>query len=321
MDAADRVNSAVERGASLVSGLMQFSRKQPKGKHEDLDLSKVIRDAHDIISKSFDKRIDIRVDISKRLPIMGVQSTLSQVFMNICTNARDAMPAGGELHIEAKKEGDSALVIISDTGSGMDRGTLEQCFDPFFTTKSPDKGTGLGLSTAYGIVKDHDGEIHVFSEPDRGTTFKIYFPLTVSEKSSKEKSAAGFVKGSGQKILIVDDEIEFLQTIEDALKTFGYTVTAVANCKEAIGEYMSWRPDVVLLDRNMPEMDGMTCSKKILEHDPDAKIVIMSGYDEARLEGIDERTAASIMEYLTKPLDMPELNRVLGRLCHPDFKK
>jgi CheY-like chemotaxis protein len=231
------------------------------------------------------------------------------------------MPAGGELHIEAKKEGDTALVIISDTGSGMDRGTLEQCFDPFFTTKSPDKGTGLGLSTAYGIVKDHDGEIHVFSEPDRGTTFKLYFPLAVSEKASKEKRASGFVKGSGQKVLIVDDEIEFLKAIETALNAIGYTVTAVTSGKEAIAKYTSWRPDVVLLDRNMPEMDGITCAQKILEHDPGAKIVIMSGYDEGRLEGIDDSTATSIMEYLTKPIDMPELNRVLGRLCHPDYKK
>ena len=109
--------------------------------------------------------------------MMGNNSGLSQVFMNLCTNARDAMPLGGELLIEAGKEGDRALVIVSDTGHGMDNEIIKKCFDPFFTTKEVDKGTGLGLSTAYGIVKDHGGNIYAYSEPGKGTTFKLYFSL------------------------------------------------------------------------------------------------------------------------------------------------
>ena len=134
------------------------------------------------LPQHFDKKIEIRMDCADSLPIKGNHSELGQVFMNLCTNARDAMPDGGELSIEAGMEGDDALITISDTGLGMDEQTRRQCFDPFFTTKETDKGTGLGLSTTYGIVKDFGGEIHVFSGLNKGTTFKIYFPLAFSEQ-------------------------------------------------------------------------------------------------------------------------------------------
>ena len=172
---AEKTGESVKRGAQLVDGLMQFCRKHAK-EIETIDLAEVLRETYGLITKSFDKNIDIRMDIADSLLIRGDRSELSQVFMNLCTNARDAMPDGGELSIEASMEGDDALITISDTGAGMDEQTREQCFDPFFTTKEADKGTGLGLSTAYGIVKDHGGEIHVFSELNKGTTFKLYFP-------------------------------------------------------------------------------------------------------------------------------------------------
>jgi len=317
---SSRIYDSSMRGARLVDQLIHFSRKEGGKGLVILNLAQLVGETCDLISKSFDQLIDIRTDISERLPIMGDRASLSQVFMNICTNARDAMPGGGELHIKARNEGDAALVIISDTGCGMDKGTREQCFDPFFTTKGPDRGTGLGLSTAYGTVKDHEGEIYVYSEPDKGTTFKLYFPLAVSDEESKGERAAGFLHGSGQRVLIVDDEIEFLEPVEGALKAFGYKVAAVTSCKGAIRKYKSWRPDVVLLDRNMPEIDGITCAQKILEYDPGARIVLVSGYDESGPTGIDPETQTLIKEYLTKPIDMFELSRVLGRLCSPDYK-
>ncbi len=172
-----RISSSVEKGTRLVRSLMQFSRKPTGDQFKILNLSLLINDTCGLVSQVFGKNIEISVDLPEMLPIMGDHFILSQVFMNLCINARDAMPNGGRLKAQAMQKEDRVEVIISDTGHGMDTETLERCFDPFFTTKDAGKGTGLGLSTTYGIIKDHGGEIHVSSEIDKGTTFKLYFPL------------------------------------------------------------------------------------------------------------------------------------------------
>lgn len=173
----NRINTSVERGVHLVDGLMRFARKQMTTEFNRVNLSTIIKDIYRIINKSFDEKIKIRLDISELLPIMGNNAELYQAIMNLCTNARDAMPDGGELRIKAMPEGNMATVIVSDTGIGMDNETKEKCFDPFFTTKEVDKGTGLGLSTSYGIIKSHEGEIDVDSDSNNGAAFKIQFPL------------------------------------------------------------------------------------------------------------------------------------------------
>jgi signal transduction histidine kinase len=145
----------------------------------------VIQESYYLIKETFDKRIDIRIDIPESLPIMGDQSALDQALINIYTNAQDAMPEGGEMRIEAMQEGNTAVVIVSDTGKGMDRITVERCFDPFFTTKKVCEGTGMGLSTTYGTIKSHKGEIRVNSEPNKGSVFKLFLPLNIPEKQDK----------------------------------------------------------------------------------------------------------------------------------------
>jgi signal transduction histidine kinase len=160
---------------------MQFSRKQIRSEFRKTDLSAVIIETYQIIKESFDKNIDIHIDVPELLPILGDHSGLSTALMNLCTNARDTMPEGGELQIKGIRKGDKAVVTVSDTGNGMDKSTVEKCFDPFFTTKEVGKGTGLGLSTTYGIIKSHEGEIHVNSEPDKGSVFKLIFPLSTLE--------------------------------------------------------------------------------------------------------------------------------------------
>jgi len=173
----ERIKISAERGAQLVNRLMQFSHKHTKEEFKRLNLSDVIQESFYLIKEILDKRINIHIDIPESLPIMGNHPELSQVLMNLYTNAKDAMPEGGELNIEAMKDGSMAVVIISDTGKGMDRITAERCFDPFFTTKRVDEGTGLGLSTTYGIIKSHKGEISVNSEINKGSVFKLFFPL------------------------------------------------------------------------------------------------------------------------------------------------
>ena len=311
---ADILNSYVERGSQLVDRLMVFSRKQTKKEFQPLNLTSVVRETYELIRKSFDKMIHVSVDIPESLPIMGDHSGLTHVLMNLCTNASDAMPDGGELHIEASRKRDKALVVISDTGHGMDKETREKCFDPFFTTKELDKGTGLGLSTSYGIVKEHGGQIRVYSEIGQGTTFKLFFPLDLSGDLGRQEPSDETSRGKGQRILVVDDETAVCKAMEELLEGFGYHVAYVSSGKAAILKYKSWQPDAVLLDRNMPEMDGISCAEKIMDYDPNAKIVIISGYDEHGPLAIDEQRKRLIKAYLTKPIDMTELSTLLARV-------
>ena len=318
IDITDRINNSVKRGSQLVSELTQFSRKQSTKNFRIMNLAEVIKDTYDLVSKSFDKLIDIRIDLPDSLPVMGDSSSLSQVMMNLCTNARDAMPEGGVLSIKARQKGKQAEIIISDTGHGMDKETLKKCFDPFYSTKEVDKGTGLGLSTSYGIVREHDGDIHAYSELNKGTTFKLYFPMSIADEDRKHKDGPEILRGKGEKILIVDDEIEVLGPMEEMLEGLGYRAKSSSSGKEAIERFASWRPHAVCLDRNMPGMDGITCAGKIIELDPAAKIILISGYDKQGPNGIDYKTGDYVKGYLTKPIDIVQLSRILGRLFDND---
>jgi DNA-binding NtrC family response regulator len=313
---ATSINKFVRRGSDLVDELMQFSRKQPETKLDTLNLVEVLKETYNLIAESFQKNIDINMDLPESILMLGTRSGLSQVFMNLCTNARDAMPDGGELRIEAKQNKGEIEVSIADTGIGMDSETLEKCFDPFFTTKDAGKGTGLGLSTIYGIVKNHGGDIKVTSELNKGTTFLVSFPLhaAAEEEKKQEDMTADRVFGNGQKVLIVDDETEVLKPMEDMLEGLGYNAASAGSGKEAIAKYKTWQPDVVLMDRNMPEMDGTKCAKLIIEDDPDAKIVLISGYDEKGADGLSEQDTLLIKNYLTKPIDLTKLSRILAQL-------
>jgi PAS domain S-box-containing protein len=313
-DIAERVNTYVERGAQLVDGLMQFSQKHTKKEYQPLNLAEVLRETYKLISISFDKMINIRTKIPETLTVIGDHSELSQVLMNLYANARDAMPEGGELRIEARKRRGKALIAVSDTGCGMDKETQERCFDPFFTTKEISKGTGLGLSITYGIVKEHGGEIQVMSKLGRGSTFKLYFPLAPSGEQEEPEFPTQMIRGEGQKILIVDDETDMCKLMQDLLETLGYRVASVNSGKAAIVKYESWRPDAVLLDRNMPEMDGLTCAEKIMDYDHNAKILIMSGYDEDESSGMAEEKKRLLSGYLTKPINMKKLSTHLSQL-------
>ncbi|OEU44657.1 MAG: hypothetical protein BBJ60_09515 [Desulfobacterales bacterium S7086C20] len=313
-DVAESINSSVARGSRLIQGLMQFSRKQGTEALEPLNLVDVIREVDNLISKSFDKRIDIIIDVPEALYVVGDQVGLSQILMNLCTNARDAMPEGGMLEIEAKQVRDKAVIIVSDSGHGMDRETQEKCFYPFFTTKDVGKGTGLGLSTTYGLIREHNGDVHVYSEQEKGTTFKLYFPLALSEKRGPGEPMSLPVQGAGQKILIVDDEEEITSPLKEMLKGLGYRASAVDNGIAAIDKYRAWRPDAVLLDRSMPQMDGIICAEKILELDTNARIILISGYEEKGVNGIDGKTKSRIKGYFTKPVNLVELSQLLANL-------
>jgi two-component system, cell cycle sensor histidine kinase and response regulator CckA len=309
-----RINSSVKKGSRLVDGLLHFSRKQINKEFKMVDLVTVIRETSQIIRKSFEARIDVQVTLSERLKVLGDAAGLSQVLMNLCTNARDAMPDGGVLKIEARQEGPYAVVQVSDTGIGMDREILEKCFDPFFTTKPIGKGTGLGLSTAYGIIKSHDGSINIHSRPGAGTTFVLRFALTRATEAPVGDDRQTLIHGNGECILLVDDEADILRAMQGLLKTLNYRPLFAENGTQAVSLYAAWHPEVVLLDVNMPGMDGMECARRILDVDPEARIVMFSGYDPAQRKLPDLLDRKLLKGYLTKPADIAELSQFLAKV-------
>ena len=314
----ERISQSVKRGAGLVDGLLQFSRKQMAKEFHKMDLVAVIRETYGLIRKSFEKKIDIQIDVPDTLPILGDSAGLSQALMNLCTNARDSMPGGGLLRITAKKIGSHAELIVSDSGQGMDAKTIEKCFDPFFTTKPIGKGTGLGLSTTYGIVKSHEGMIHLDSKPDQGTTIRIIFPLVQTtaaiEKQAEPPTEISY--GNGEIILVVDDEEEILNAMQKLLDGLGYRSATAISANEALDKFVALKPDIVLMDINMPEMDGANCAEKIFDLNPNAKIAFITGYEITNLDELSDRIKASIKTFLIKPVELVELSTALTRMLH-----
>jgi signal transduction histidine kinase/ActR/RegA family two-component response regulator len=310
---ANSVHDSVEKGVELINNLLHFSKRDGKYDLEYLDLADVISDTYQIIDRVFDKNIIIELSLENDLLVKGNQALLGQVFMNLFTNARDAMPDGGKLRIGAKKTGNKVVSIVSDTGHGMDKETLGKIFDPFFTLKEVGKGTGLGLSTTHGIVEQHNGTISVRSTPRKGTAFTIRFPLEKGVSVTKPKPSKEPLKGDGQRVLIIDDERPTLEALSNLAKTLGYEAISIDTPLEALKNYAKWSPDAVLIDRNMPVMDGGSCIKEIAKIDPKAKIIIVSGYEKTGPDGIDEDVKRLITGYLTKPFRIDELSQTLSK--------
>jgi CheY-like chemotaxis protein len=191
---------------------------------------------------------------------------------------------------------------------------VEKAYDPFFTTKEPGRGTGLGLSTTYGIVKSHGGDIQFQSDRNKGTSFTVTLPMLGKKDPGKEKKITQIIQGNGERVLVVDDDVTVLKPMKELLDGLGYLTRVQQNGKEAIQHYKNWRPHVVLLDRNMPEMDGLTIAKNILSIDPNAQIVLVSGYDEHGPNGIDDEIRKSIRGYITKPFDIADVSQIMAEI-------
>jgi CheY-like chemotaxis protein len=313
---AGRINTSVKRGAHLVNRLLQFSRKQIKEKFILVNLSDIINEICQIIQKSYDRKIEIQADLPAELLIIGDPTSLGQAFMNLCNNARDAMPNGGRLTITARQQGRQVLVEVSDEGEGMDRETAAKCFDPFYTTKPVGKGTGLGLSTTYGIIKSHEGMITVDSQPGRGTTLKIYFPLAAEDEPEKRVRELEIIRGNNELILVVDDEPEILGAMKGLLKYLGYRTAFAAGGTEGLELYRREKPDAVLMDINMPEMDGVACIEEILKLDPEANIAVFSGYDQEVVENLSPGAKEAIKDFVPKPVGLEELSALLRKMLN-----
>jgi signal transduction histidine kinase/CheY-like chemotaxis protein len=323
----EQIYEAGKRGAELIQGLMTFSRKADI-QTKPINLEVQIRQFKNILSRTIHKMIRIELIFDPDLALIKADpGQIEQVLMNLAVNARDAMGDKGKITIGAKntildkaycnshvgvKSGAYVLLTFSDTGSGMDKETVEHIFEPFFTTKEEGKGTGLGLSTVYGIVKRHNGSIDCESEPGHGTTFKIYFPaISPNEKVSIDKTPVA-PKSGMETILFVDDEEPVRIICSRMLKSVGYGVLTACNGKQALDLYKreSCNISLVILDLLMPVMGGQKCLEEILKIDPKAKVIIATGVPANNKQtslAIDSGAKVAIH----KPYDMTEMLKMV----------
>ncbi len=293
-----QIKKATDRAVALTRQLLTFSRRQilqPKV----LDINKNIQDLSIMLQRLIGENIELITDLDNEIwPIKADPHQIEQVIMNLIVNARDAMPDGGKLIIKTKamqldssynrlhpdvEVGDYVMLSISDTGVGMSPEVRERIFEPFFTTKEKGKGTGLGLATVYGIIKQSNGHIYVYSEPGMGTTFKIYFPAVKQRRITKNKKETNkSSKGKGQKILVVEDEYLVRELILDTLKNLGYQVIEASNADQALKVFHERKGDIdlVLTDLIMPGMNGKQLMEIISKEAPELQFLIMSGYDD-----------------------------------------
>jgi len=313
----------VQSGSRLTAQLLGYARK---GRYEvkPLDLNQLLREAAETFSRTR-KDIVVQYHLDPELhPIEADAGQIEQVLMNLFVNAADAMAGCGDMILRTEntdheamkdklynpKPGRYVLFSITDTGAGMDPGTMERLFEPFFTTKEMGRGTGLGLASAYGIVKGHGGFIDVESGIGEGSTFKIYLPASNKEVPRTIEVTEPVKKGR-ETVLLVDDEDSMLEVGGELLKTMGYHVYTARDGAEALEIYnrSGEEIDLVLMDMIMPRMGGGEAFDRIRKMNPAAKVLLLSGYS---IDG----EAAKILErgcsgFIQKPFNMEELSKTI----------
>lgn len=284
-----------DRAARLIRQLLAFARRQVLEQRQ-IALNDVISDLGRLLGRVIGEHIELQLVLAENLPCVNADpAQMEQVLMNLCVNARDAMPAGGRLLIETQaitlndsychshpwaKLGEYVLLTVSDSGMGMDRLTQERIFEPFFTTKEPGQGTGLGLAMVYGIVKQHNGLIHVYSEIGRGSSFKIYLPALSTVGEEVDRPTIELPKGGHEMILLAEDDTAVRELIVTILENNGYRVVAAANGQEAIDIFERQPNDfsLILSDAVMPKISGRELYEALHHHRPALKFLFISGY-------------------------------------------
>jgi PAS domain S-box-containing protein len=322
----NQVLAAAERATVLTQSLLAYSRKEPlnPGRY---DLNEIVRKVVKFLSRLIGEDIELQIALhDMELTIMADSGQIEQVLMNLATNARDAMPGKGKLAISTRmvelgeefvrvsghgNAGNYVNLTVSDTGSGMEKATMERIFEPFFTTKQMGRGTGLGLSIVYGIVKQHNGIINVTSEQGKGTSFELYFPLVASMGKIEETVDLKTIEGGSETILIVEDSPEIRDLLNQVLTGAGYKVIEAVDGQDGVEKFMAHRDDVrlLLLDVIMPRKNGREAYEEICGMNAEIKAIFTSGYTAEIIsrEGIIEGK----YNFLAKPLS-PEM--ILSRV-------
>jgi two-component system, cell cycle sensor histidine kinase and response regulator CckA len=320
-----QIAAAADRAAGLTRQLLAFSRRQvlqPKV----IDLNDIVSGLSSMLTRLIGEHVELVTSLASLEPVLADPGQIEQVLMNLVINARDAMPDGGKLTIETTtttldesycdahrdaSPGPHTVLAVTDTGAGMDGDTLKRVFEPFFTTKAPGSGTGLGLATVHGIVKQSGGNIWVYSEPEHGTTFKIYLPSVNAELTSEREIERDPSPRGRETILVVEDQDAVRNVVTLMLESSGYIVHAAAYPADAVRliEQAEAQIDLLLTDLVMPGIGGRELAALIREHQPDIRVLFMSGYPDHATTRNGTREKGS--PYLEKPFSESQLTQAV----------
>jgi len=313
----EQLLAATDKATCLTKGLLTYSRKQPLNPCQ-ADLNDIVKRVTKLLSRLISENIDFSSILTERkLGVTADSGQIEQVIMNLVTNARDAMPEGGTIIINTDvaelddtfirnqdygHAGMYALISVSDSGVGMDKVMMERIFEPFFTTKEVGRGTGLGLSIVYGIIKKHNGFIQVDSEPDNGSVFKVYLPLTSNNATEMHVKPQNVQIGGTETILLIEDNLEVRQLLKALLEQYGYKVIEAADGEDAIERFIEHQDDIQLLvlDVIIPKKNGREVYTELKQIRHDIRALFTSGYstDIISKNGIMEEG----LDFISKPL-------------------
>jgi CheY-like chemotaxis protein len=326
ISALGEIQQASIRAKDMVHQLLSFSRKAGEVS-KPLDMVPIIKESMKMLRSSIPTSIEFKQQFPhEQCSIMGDDTQISQIVMNLVTNAADAMSENGGLlemtleNIFLPKEktcfnwvlspGPYVRLGMKDTGEGIEPKIMDRIFDPYYTTKEVGKGTGMGLSVIHGIVKSHDGGVRVESKLGEGTLFEIYFPA-LEKMSEEEKKSEGQIKGGSEKILFVDDEESMVNLNHQRLERLGYQVQSTTKPLEAL-EWFKTGPDqfdVIITDMTMPRLTGDRLTAEVLKIRPQMLVIICTGYSERMSE--TDVIALGARKYIQKPIDLRHLAAAL----------
>ena len=316
------IKKSAEMAANLTKQLLGFARK---GKYisEKMDIGSLLAELVDLLKDTMDRNIVLSFEVEPDLPpVEGDRDQIYQVLMNLCLNARDAMPEGGKLYIKAElyhlrdekvvnlfqiPEGEYIRISVTDTGIGMTQEVKTRIFEPFYTTKEVGRGTGLGLSMVYGVIKNHKGHINVYSEPGLGTTIRMFLPCSEGLADNQSNAIPDFKKTLKGTILIIDDEELVRELGKDILEAYDYGVLLADNGDKGVSIFNEHKDtiDLVILDIIMPGKDGKQAFREIREIKPDVKVILCTGYGNEA--SFDDLFSAGAADFLAKPFQRDQL--------------
>jgi PAS domain S-box-containing protein len=320
-DATRRLTAAAirsaERGAELTRQLLAFSRKQHLAT-ATVDLRRLVKGMRDMLRRTLGGTVEVRTELAVGLWPATVDATQAELcILNLAINARDAMPLGGTLTIEARnmraaeldaslalKPGDYVRISVADTGCGMSDALAERAFEPFFTTKEPGKGSGLGLSQVYGVARQSGGAARILSRPGAGTTVEVYLPRSLAEERQDAPPSATPRRATEARVLVVDDQDDVRAVAVEFLETLGYQTIDAASPREALRLVETDAVDLVLADYAMAEMSGIDLAEAVAKLRPRTRTVLMTGY--ADMDALLDRFEETLI--IGKPFRLQELS-------------
>ncbi|MCK5578702.1 MAG: response regulator, partial [Planctomycetes bacterium] len=322
--------------ANLTQRLLTFARRHMLNK-ANISLNKLITGLNKLISLSISEDIEVKTILASEPDTIHADSNaIEQILLNLCINANDAMPRGGKITIETSnitidetfsdlppwiKPGNYVLVAVSDTGVGIDSKTKQRIFDPFFTTKEPTKGTGLGLSVTYGLVKQHNGMIHVYSEINKGTIFKVYLPVVDSKTKELLSGENQVIQKGTETILVAEDNKDVRIWLQSMLTAHDYNIILAADGEEALELFNKHESsvDLIISDVVMPKLNGRELYDQLKKKKKDCKFLFITGYG---FDNIQEKFAiAKNVEFIQKPFSIVTLTNKIREILRKSPEK